>query len=560
MHIKQIKFMPAMSASCPDDRHVDIVPVVNVNGAVTVTYTMTANMPGRLCYKSVGGSPSYTNPELSSTYGTPGNPHVQTLNGLGPGLYEVYSQTTTDGGLTWEDLSCPEKFTIQQVLNNKVFFFEIEDAAPDHMCFDRPSHYLAEYLRQNPGVCFWDLDEAQECITPLPIPEVTGPTVTISSTGGNDTALIVNAFNSVGSGGCVDGQGQTYRVQNATTTASNVRLKNVNLIPNGTGGNHLIRINGDDVFFENVHVDGQNQNYTDGIYINDNADRPIIVNSSVRNIDIPLADQVTHSLLRIRAVEQPHIACNVLENIFAPGCRGIRFGHASDQTVTNGGYVVNNTFGRMRSKGLQTGGTECDCIYAAAQRGPDDGWINEPLRVLANRSTNSGRRFIKGQASNIEAFSNVNEWSGNEGQPQPRLAMYSSQGWNTHFYQNNHIIFNHTDSWRARAFIFTPAVNRGTTMDYTDCHFDCNRLTTNTNPGATQDGFIDIAQTQANSLAGPWGVNCSIDNNVIDGAGSIDYVYWFRGSADQSNNWIPTSGPTTNGNTWSVPINNAVHR
>ena len=422
-----------------------------------------------------------------------------------------------------------------------ITFLDIAAAAPAFVRFDEDLHYLGEFIIQHPSTCFFEIDSSNTCIKARPTPSITGSTTQITPTGGDDTARVLDALNAAGAGGAVDGDGATFRLRNATISTAGVRLQNMNIIPNTSSGSYLIRINADDVMLDGVHIDAQDNDYTEGLVIHDGADRAVIVNSSVRNIKTSSA--ITHSLLRVRSAERPYIACNTLEGIGGPSVRGLRFGHADTETVNDGAYVINNDFGRNRSTAK-----ECDAIYCSGVHGPDDGWISEPLKIIANRSVNAGRRFLKGQASNIKAFSNTNEWSGNEGQPQARLSMYSSQGWNRHWYQNNRVIFAHTDSWRGRAFMLSGGYDRGTTSDFDDLHVDNNHLRVITTPGSTGDGFVDIVNGTNDTIDGPWPTNSSVDNNVVDGPGEVSYFMWFRGSSASANQWSPAGSPTRDGN------------
>ena len=100
--------------ACPDSRFDGISLLSSTNTTLEIRFTFTAGMPGRLCYAPTASPTSvqYTSPELSSIYGTTGNPHVQTLVNLTPDTeYLVTSQTTADGGSTWENISCPTSFT-----------------------------------------------------------------------------------------------------------------------------------------------------------------------------------------------------------------------------------------------------------------------------------------------------------------------------------------------------------------------------------------------------------------------------------------------------------------
>ena len=111
---------PTQASGCtPSPLHDSLGFSNRTANSVEVDFTFTQNAPGRLCYAPLTDPSAlqYTPAELSSNFGAPLNPHTQTLTGLTSSTaYLVNSQTTTDGGLTWTDVSCPEQVNTTGVI------------------------------------------------------------------------------------------------------------------------------------------------------------------------------------------------------------------------------------------------------------------------------------------------------------------------------------------------------------------------------------------------------------------------------------------------------------
>lgn len=102
------------------EEQVDTLPCFNetstdmlTSTSVRVTFTLGMNAPGRICYWPKNDKLAmklYTVEELSSNFGAPGNPHIQTINFLQPNTeYVLITQIGGASGMEddWSDYGCP---------------------------------------------------------------------------------------------------------------------------------------------------------------------------------------------------------------------------------------------------------------------------------------------------------------------------------------------------------------------------------------------------------------------------------------------------------------------
>ena len=110
-------------------------------------------------------------------------------------------------------------------------YAQIAADAPDWMCLETANEYLAEFLRQNPDVSYWDQDHAAQSIVAMGEPAIAVATVNITPSGGDDTQLIENAISQAGQGGVVDGGGATFLINDPRIDEAGVTLRNMTFKP-----------------------------------------------------------------------------------------------------------------------------------------------------------------------------------------------------------------------------------------------------------------------------------------------------------------------------------------
>ncbi len=431
---------------------------------------------------------------------------------------------------------------------------EADTDLPKFCSMDGDEAYIAEYLYQNPGVCYWNvvtLPNGEKCVVPVDVPSV--PSIAIqlpAPSGGNDTQALESVINGNGNNKVFVGSG-TYKVNQLDIDRNGTVIHNMIITP-ASGAGELIHINANDVKLIDCPQDMQNQG---SVYLGVkavNADRFHLIRSGTTNMFHTGGS--SGGGVRITDCADFHIAGGIYKNLMNPKetpgnqvssvCRANAFWIVGGN-ATDGGYIVNNVGENFQSTGLPTNGNE-DAEFLTIQG--NDGHL-EQVKVYANRCVDAGKRLLKSQADGgATVLSNSYEWRTNSSVlgNRKRLTMIA-----VHFrtgdviVRNNRMAINGNDNW---GYVMNISA---TSKSGTNIHFDCNQIEIN-NPwnGASYDQCILVARSLNAGSTGTdssqESINCSMNDNTIFGSGAVNYNYWFGSGFDVNSGLLQPTGNTFN--------------
>lgn len=415
-----------------------------------------------------------------------------------------------------------------------VFFTTLSDnkTNPDHH-LDTDLDYLAEFLRQNPNQCAWEVDSGQGCIYKRDVPSLNGPVDTI-----NSSAELQNAL----SGGAASnttllGASGTFSLPvGFNVSSSDIHVKDMTITAPSAGGTHLT-INGQRVTFEEVNHDLQSRHMQIPIRIN--GDDCNIIGGQTRNLIG--SGTGTIDAISVKA-NRANIICREFNDLWAADAviRAIRW-----QGVTiEGGICANNLINNMQSTNVNT--------TNPAFIGDDaDGFVMQqvnfttPLYLLANRGINMGKRLIKNQSVNVVMLGNRGHWrdiNGPLGQRRKRAIISDLFGYRN-IVKNNEGVSDYRTTTGETYFIEV-GHNRPQSGD---SEWSCNVYEINHAPH-TLDYFISVRNySTGNPMYPP---NSQMQDNVQKGSGAVAHAYWDR-DTPSANNFASFAG--FNLGTFSTP-------
>ncbi len=416
---------------------------------------------------------------------------------------------------------------------NGTTYADILANAPAWMCVQSANEYLAEFLRQNPDVSYWNQDHAGQLITPLAEPAITGTVVNISPSGNNHTQLIENAIAQAGQDGAVDGGGGIFLVNNLLVNEASLTLRNITLKPSVNAAYKCVTVAAPDVTFFQVSLDLENKPYQYGIDVNANADRFAMVESTITNLYNNSGG--SGAMLRL---SQSTDDVYIVNNEFIHGIgesppndnsllRGIVV-NSSTRDDPKGGIIASNLFDDLQAEGK---GDDADAMFFGnfASRQYQIGFR---MAVLANEGVNAGKRLIKAQGGGVDAHSNVNHWKDLNGELGIRTTRchYDNHGVSNTKWTNNLGISDYSNP-NSEAF-FMQIGNHLWSDNYfaEGIVFNCNKNiqnVVNTPTNVSSYGFV-ITDYSNGANSTPWPANSEIKNNVLEGTGKFRYIWWFR--------------------------------
>lgn len=425
-------------------------------------------------------------------------------------------------------------------------YADIASNAPDWACVLTANEYLAEYLRQNPDVSYWDQDHPGQLITPLNDPVITGTIVNISPTGSDDTQLIEDAISQAGQDGAVDGGGSTFLIDNLIVNQSNFTLRNISLKPSVNSAYKCITAASPDVTFFQVTVDLENKPYQYGIDANANADRFALVESTITNLYNNSGG--SGAMLRLsHGTDDVYIVNN--EFIHGIGesppddnslLRGIVV-NSTTRDDPKSGIIASNLFEDLQAEGR---GDDADAMFFGnfASRQYQIGFR---MTVMANVGINAGKRLIKAQGGGVDAHSNVNHWKDYLGELGVRTTRchYDNHGVSNTRWTNNLGISDHSNP-NSEAFFMQIGTHLWSDNYFAEnIVFNCNKniQNENTEDGVLSYGFV-ITDYSDGANATPWPANSEIKNNVLEGPGTFKWIWWFRYGNDPLGTQFDYSG------------------
>ena len=416
--------------------------------------------------------------------------------------------------------------------------------------FPDQDHYEAEFLYRNPNSCYWQtitLPDGQQCVVDVPVPSIPAGAIALpTGNGGNNTAAVESVINAapnrtyVGSG--------TYGLDDLQINQPGTVIYNMPSVPTGSTG-RFISINADDVRLIDCPQDAQNQGSVFlGIRIV-GAHRPHLIRSGLSNM-LHNAGQNGGGVF-IRDCHDFHFACNTYKNLLNPingtnTCRANAFwmngfgGH-----ITDGGYIVNNVAENLHSTGNPPNGDD-DAEFLTVQSHAGHA---KQIKVFANRCVDAGKRLIKSQQDGgITALSNFYHWDTNTTAlgNRTRLSVVDVL-LNTSdvIARNNRIKIDGNRNWGYAFSIFSTNGSSATNI-----HFDHNCIEIN-NPwnGAAFDQRIFScwdANGAPGTSSGSEPSNSTIQNNIVYGAGAVNWNYWMGNGYDLNSGSQITSGNIIN--------------
>lgn len=433
-------------------------------------------------------------------------------------------------------------------------------------------HYAAYFLKKNPNICDYNIgtDNGEKCVIPVPDPELpSNASLLPAGNGFNDTALINNAVNS---GGAIDGQGQTYFVNNVAFNTA-VQLFNANIKP-VAGASRILTVNAGDVLMYNVNIDVGNQaSVYEAIRVNDNAHRFRFLKGSIRNIYHLRNDGTpfnTYGILLQDGVD-PLIAGSTFENfvldfqvaVHQPNsgvrvCRPIWM-QGSGNNSQPPTRIFNNRFINAQANDQGENGE------SITNQGYIDNGTTHPvgnLKVFANYFEDYGKRALKIQQSGLAAYSNeFYDLTLTGPLPEPerrRLAVIASQlgmgnNWmdNNYFYMGPQVDrYEHFITWQTRQSL-QPDNNSA----------DCNCFEVDSvhdNPGGGGRFFQIFDRDSSGATSGLEPTNSTIDDNQYKGSGSVKAYYNTGGGIVDNMNWLLSFNNNQTPATGGVPFTQAL--
>ena len=415
---------------------------------------------------------------------------------------------------------------------------QIQSSAPGWMCLQTANEYLAEFLRQNPDVSYWNQDHATQSIVAVGEPSISGATISISPTGADDTQLIENAISQVGQGGVVEGGGATFLVDDLTINQAGVTLRNMNVKPFLNTDYRLILVSAVDVTFLRVHLDMENKQFRLGIEVDHDGDRFAFVESSIKNF-YNNSGFFGNMLRLFEGTDDVYIVNNEFVHSIggangSTSIRGIRVASSNIGSNPKGGIIASNLFEDFQTAALDN---HADAIVFQSFDVDNQYQMGFRMAVLANEGINCGKSLLKAQSGGVDAHSNVNHWKDLNGELGVRvtLAHYTNDGVSNCRWTNNLGISDQLNPNSDSYFMVLTTDQFAGDLETDNVVMSCNKYVHNAD---TSNGKTSHAFTVHDWTAGTNGFNLpvmsNITNNVIEGQGTLRYVWWFRDVNDST--------------------------
>lgn len=419
-------------------------------------------------------------------------------------------------------------------------FADIEAEGLSNACYADSNHHEAEFLFQNPDVCFWSAQNGEVNAVATPTPPDDAVALPRPS-GRNDTAALEAVINA-NRGGSVVGSG-TYQVRDLDITVP-VDIYSMAMVP-VAGAGRMVNVDSPDVRIFNSPIDARNQSSVyQGFHALDGSDRFTLVNSGVSNL-YHRGSRYNAAGVYLNGVSDFHLACNDFSNILNRTSRSGTTSRANaiwmngrNAASTSGGVIVNNSATELQSNG-QLG--DAEFLTIQSYRRTD---VDRPTRIFANRAVDAGKRFTKHQEDNALVLSNSYEWTVKQGPLGQRRLLSHVEVHSS----NNIIARNNRVKIAAQSkfdHLFFTKIKGSGRQD--NLHYDCNDIEIvdrlRAGDRATPRIITARASSRSRNSTGFEATNSSARDNVVRGSGSIKHYYSFEagyarqgGTFDISNN------------------------
>ena len=403
-------------------------------------------------------------------------------------------------------------------------FLDIASAGPDNACYVDTDHFVAEFLYQNPDVCFWEVDEEAGRVMALPTPTPPKDALRLPPPSGGDDTSALEAFINAHPGRALVGQGE-YTVSGLTIRVP-VDIFDMPMRA-APGAGVIVTVRSSDVRIFGSPIDGEgSSSATTGFAVMDGARRFTLVESGFSNVRHRRGRSV--SGVYLREARDFHLACNRFENIInqtSDRTRGARANavwmNGGSRTRASGGVIANNVAIDHQSNGARYD-AEFLTIQSFASTDAD-----RPLRVFGNRTVDAGKRFSKHQESDALVLSNEHRWDSEIG-PLGKRRMLSTV---TVHRSDDVIARNNRISIGARSRFDYVFITRtlGSSRKQDNLHFDCNdvELREPLSPGSNNTPHLFVARAHGNGRRDVEATNSSISHNRVHGNGTVNTHFWF---------------------------------
>ncbi len=419
-------------------------------------------------------------------------------------------------------------------LGNGTDYAQIAANAEDWMCLVTANEYLAEFLRQNPDVSFWDQDHTAQSIVAIAEPAIAGTIVNLTPSGGDDTQLIENAISQAGQGGVVDGGGATFLINDPRIDEAGVTLRNMTFKPSVNSAYRAILVAAPDVTFLRVHLDFENKAYRIGIEVVHTGDRFAFVESSVRNL-YNNSNSFGVMLRLYEGTDDVYIVNNEFVHGIAvsdpdenSSIRGIWVASSNIGVNPKGGIIASNYFENLQAQGR---GDDADAFVAQGFDVDNQYQLGFRLAFMANVGMNAGKRIIKAQSGGIDAHSNVNHWKDLNGELGVRVTRchYDSHGVSNLRWTNNLAITDNTNPVSESFFMQIQTHTFPGDLEADNIELHCNKYIHNDDTRDTRSsyGFV-VMDFNSGTNGFEWPMMSNIRDNVIEGSGTMRYIWWFK--------------------------------
>lgn len=432
-------------------------------------------------------------------------------------------------------------------------FSQIADGGLSNACYLDNDHYAAEFLYQNPDVCFWDLDAANQTVTEVAVPTPPSDAVQLPApSGGDDTSALESIINAQ-AGRSYVGQG-VYNVRELDINVS-ADIFDMPMEP-ASGSGRMVVVNAADVRIFNSPIDAKDSS---SIYIGYNvsngAHRFTLVNSGFSNIHHTGNSNAAGVFLR--GVDDFHLACNSFENIINETSSDVTaransfWMNGGNSETTSGGYIVNNY-----SYNHQSNGSLNDAEFFTEQNYSSTDF-DKPVKIFANRLLEAGKRFTKHQEDNALVLSNFQEWRDKIGTLGSRslLANVEVQTSDNIIARNNRVKIAAESRFD---YVFITQVRHGTEVQ-DNIHYDCNDIEIADQLPTSSNNVPQIITariiTRPEDSTGFEATNSSASFNNIHGDGSVRFFYSFGDGYDDQGGSFDTQG-----NVFDIDFVNAIYK
>ncbi|MFK7857903.1 MAG: hypothetical protein AB8B64_03755 [Granulosicoccus sp.] len=433
-------------------------------------------------------------------------------------------------------------------------FADIEKNGLDNACYVDTDHYVAEFLYQNPGTCYWSIDIVNSTISAEAVPTAPSDAIKLPApSGGDDTSNLEKVINQ-NAGQSFVGQG-TYRVNDLEIWVP-ARIFNMPMKP-WRNASQIVSVRSPDVRIYGSPIDAEDSSNTHiGFHVRDGADRFHLINSGFSNVRHQNNKSAAGVL--IRGARDFHIACNRFENIInrasnksATARANAIWMNGNKKSNASGGHIVNNLI-----QNLQSTGKLRDAEFFTIQS-YQNSQSEKPVKLFANTGLDAGKRFVKLQTGNVKVLSNYYEWKNKQGPLGDRaLLAHVEVHWVDDLIARNNR-FKASASSRFDYVFITQVLTGRRIQD--NIRYDCNdiEIVDKLDPNSRISPKIITArvrQLPANST-GSEATNSSANNNHIRGSGTVRYHYSFGAGYAKDGGRFETKG-----NVFSVPYLNAQYQ